>query len=80
MTMATMLGTSLEARIPLPRPDADRLGLAHSSERRPVSGHLMRAMLVARTRFVTRLDAWIASIPASPRPPESISPTRARLR
>jgi hypothetical protein len=78
--MATMFGSSLEARIPLPRPDADRFGPGRSSERGALRGHLMRAMLVARTRLVTRLDAWIANIPASPRPPESISPTRARLR
>jgi hypothetical protein len=42
--------------------------------------HLVHAVLVARSRFVTRLDAWIATIPTKPTPPESISPTRARLR
>ena len=78
--MSTMVGTSLEARIPVGRRDADRSGPGRSGQHRTLSRHLKRAMRAARTRFVIRLDAWIANIPDTPRPPEPLSPTRARLR
>lgn len=78
--MSTMVGTSLEARIPVRQRGPDRPGPGRSGPRRALSRHIMRAMLGASSRLVIRLDAWIATIPDTPPPPEPLSPTRARLR
>ena len=79
--MSTMVGTSLEARIPARRtgPSIDP-GRAVCGHGRALSRHIMRAMLGASSRLVIRLDAWIATIPDTPPPPEPLSPTRARPR